>query len=278
MENLLDQPSEKRSAVKKDIFIKGRQGDLPDVTAFVANILTFARFWVKMTDKTHTQSTIIQMIIEIADFITTSDFRTFHNNFLKQKPYLPHTLIAYIFNIFFIFIAMAKNPKVIRKFKCSEELDPKELKMATLMTGSLIDQLRLCSATCSPQNLFAQPPASLRTFCPHLTLKEPEEESDRKRKIPQQETKDGTKKPAVTNKGSIENKTGKRLYFPKGLSQKYCSDFLDSGSSCRHGFECNFVHAVYPSGFSDEDVKIMEKWFAETPDISMANQQKKKVS
>ena len=81
MENLLDQPSEKRSAVKKDIFIKGRQGDLPDVTAFVANILTFARFWVKMTDETHTQPTLVQMIVKIADFIITSDFKIFHNNF-----------------------------------------------------------------------------------------------------------------------------------------------------------------------------------------------------
>ena len=80
-----------------------------DVVAFVANILTFARFWVKMTDETHTQPTLVQILIEIADFITTPDFKTFHTNFLKQNPYIAHTLIAYIFNITSAFIKIAKN-------------------------------------------------------------------------------------------------------------------------------------------------------------------------
>ena len=41
-DRLLDQPSEKRSAVKKDIFIKGKQETLDDVITFISNIVTFS--------------------------------------------------------------------------------------------------------------------------------------------------------------------------------------------------------------------------------------------
>ena len=67
------------------------------------------------------------------------------------------------------------------------------------------------------------------------------------------------KKLQKTGAGAIINTTGSRLIFPKGLSNKYCADFLDVNATCRHGEKCNFVHAVFPSGFTTEDVKIMEE-------------------
>ena len=67
------------------------------------------------------------------------------------------------------------------------------------------------------------------------------------------------KKLQKTGAGAIINTTGSRLIFPKGLSNKYCADFLDVNVTCRHGEKCNFVHAVFPSGFTTEDVKIMEE-------------------
>ena len=53
----------------------------------------------------------------------------FHDKFKKGATYMPHTLITYIFNIFSVFIKMAKNPKVIRKFKVENIIDPKEIKI-----------------------------------------------------------------------------------------------------------------------------------------------------
>ena len=43
-ERMLDQPSEKRSSVRKDVFIKGRQETIQDVITFIANIIAFAKF------------------------------------------------------------------------------------------------------------------------------------------------------------------------------------------------------------------------------------------
>ena len=47
-----DQLQEKRSTIKKDVFTKRRQQSIDDVVAFVANILIFARFWIKILDNT----------------------------------------------------------------------------------------------------------------------------------------------------------------------------------------------------------------------------------
>ena len=76
-------------------------------------------------------------------------------------------------------------------------------------------------------------------------------------------------------KGSITNTTGKKFWFPRGLEKKYCSDFLDDGATCRHAEKCIFVHAIFPSGFSKNDVPIMEEHIKNTPGISLS---KKNVS
>ena len=47
VENMLDQPSEKRASVKKKVFIKGRQETLDDVITFISNIVIFARYFIK---------------------------------------------------------------------------------------------------------------------------------------------------------------------------------------------------------------------------------------
>ena len=66
---MLDQPSEKRASVKKEVFIKGKQENLDDVIAFISNIVIFARYFVKMSkDEKEEQPYFIQLIIEVADF------------------------------------------------------------------------------------------------------------------------------------------------------------------------------------------------------------------
>ena len=139
------------------------------------------------------------------------------------------------------------------------------------MTSTLINNLEVCSATSSLQVLFASPPSSYEVFCPHLVTtiitnnggnnnknngRNDDDNNGGKR---QGQHEEGKNKQQKTSHGSIISTTGKRLFFPKGLSQKYCSDFLDTNANCRHGDNCNFIHAVYPSGFSNEDVKLMEE-------------------
>ena len=168
---------------------------------------------------------------------------------------------------------------VIRKFKVENTIDPKEIRMATIMTRSLLDQLQLCVATGTPQIIFGQAPSSLPTFCPQLVEKESPPTKKRhlqdKDKFPKDE---GNKKPAPT-RGSIVNDTGKKIYFPKGLKNKYCSEFLDTNATCRHGENCNFIHAVWPTSFPKEDVDIIKDFVAKTEGLSFANKPNdKKVS
>ena len=156
---------------------------------------------------------------------------------------------------------MSKNPNVVRKFKIEQVMQQDEVRMALMMHQSLMDQLQLCAVTSSPQNLFAQPPSSYKLFFP-----EPKKEP-LKRPNP---FNDGepNKTPRSGGMGSIVNDTGSKLWFPKGLEKKYCADFVDTKTSCKHGDKCHFVHAVYPAGFSTKDLGIIEEFVASTAGLS----------
>ena len=263
---LLDQPSKKRSAIKKDVFIKGKQDSLEDVITFIANIVTFAKFWVKE------QPFVIQMLEELADFISSSEYVSFNTKFRDTKNYMSHTLISYIFNIFSLFVKMAKNPKVTRKYQITNMIDINEIRMARVMHNNLLEQLQLCTATSSLQNIFAQPATSFKLFCP-AQYKQNEISNSLKRPAASADLKSSdndNKKKKLGSFGSIVNKTGDRIMFPRNMEKKYCSDFLDTDKQCKHGENCTFVHAVYPQGFSDKDKEILTKFVNETNGLSFA--------
>ena len=166
---------------------------------------------------------------------------------------------------------------MIRKFKVDNTIDSGEVRIATIMVKNLLDQLNLCVATGTPQLIFAQQPSSFVTFCPHLTNYEGDY-ANRKRSLQDSNSRgDSNKKPFIS-KGSIINTTGKKLTFPRGLKHRYCAEFLDFNSSCRHGDKCTFKHAVWPSGFADEDKKLFEEFINDTDGLSFVNKGEKKVS
>ena len=93
VEKMLDQPSEKRSSVKKDVFIKGKQEDIRDVITFISNIVAFSRFWIKMSsDDPNDSPFVIQLIVEIADFVSSSEFLIFYEKYKNAAPFIPHTI------------------------------------------------------------------------------------------------------------------------------------------------------------------------------------------
>ena len=47
---MLNQPSGRRSSIRKDLFIKGWQETVEDVIVFIANTVGFGGFWVQMTE------------------------------------------------------------------------------------------------------------------------------------------------------------------------------------------------------------------------------------
>ena len=68
--------------------------------------------------------------------------------------------------------------------------------------------------------------------------------------------------------GSITNTTGTQLSFPKGMDKRYCANFLDTNAFCKHGRNCKFIHAVFPSGFTEKDKELMTKHVKETKGLS----------
>ena len=271
-ERMLDQPSEKRSSVRKDVFIKGRQETLQDVISFIANIVTFAKFWVKLDESEDGNPFVIQQIVELADYLSSADYLYFNESHKKSTPYMAHNLVVYIFNIFSVYIKMAKNPNVVRKFKITNKIDIIDVKVARIIHHQLMEQLQLCTATSSLQNIFGLPSSSYKIFFPSTTPKiNSLVQTDKKRPSEDKEKSDNPTKKKKLGLGSIVNTTGKRLFFPKGLEKKYCADFLDINEVCKHGENCNFVHAIFPSGFSDKDKEIMTKHVNETECLAFKN-------
>merc|ERR1712238_402497 len=76
----------------------------------------------------------------------------------------------------------------------------------------------------------------------------------------------GKASPALA--GSIVNATGKKLFFPPGLSQKYCANFLDTGESCSFGDKCNFKHCKFPKDFPSDDIASMMALVSKTRGLS----------
>ena len=132
-----------------------------------------------------------------------------------------------------------------------------------MMFKTLLDQLQLCSATSSLQILFAHPPFSYNMFCSQS------KKNDRKRQLT-----DKNKNTVYDNKkrstsGSIINTTGTQLSFLKGMNKRYCARFLDTNAFCKHGQNCKFIHAVFPSGFTEKDKELMTKHMKETKVLSL---------
>ena len=78
VECLLDHPSERRSGIKIEVFIKGRQETLDNVPTFVSNVLVFGCFWVLMNIDDITSSIfVIQLRAELLDVISSAEYQEF---------------------------------------------------------------------------------------------------------------------------------------------------------------------------------------------------------
>ena len=134
IECLLDQPSEKRAEVKKEVFIKGKHETIDDILYLIANLFVFTRFWTRM-DINDVQSYpfVLQLLVEVTDILLSVEYRDFDGNFIGGHEFMVHTLIAYVFNIFSLFVKAAKTPVVTRHAKACNELKPNYLRMPVMI-------------------------------------------------------------------------------------------------------------------------------------------------
>ena len=62
VDRMLDQPTKEHSSIRKEFFIKGNKDALEDVNAFIANIIVFTIYWVKIEDDEKSQPLVTQMV------------------------------------------------------------------------------------------------------------------------------------------------------------------------------------------------------------------------
>ena len=98
IERMLGQPEEKTSALEKKVFIKGRQETLDDVLTLISNIVVMGRYWVNIdTSKEKVAYPfVLKLLVELADTLSSAEFREFESKFKSAYPFIAHTLISYI--------------------------------------------------------------------------------------------------------------------------------------------------------------------------------------
>ena len=67
---------------------------------------------------------------------------------------------------------MAKNPVTVQKLKIKNTTDSREIRIGQMMLNTLLDQLKLCSATSSLQKYICQPILFLQNLLPDTQAKE----------------------------------------------------------------------------------------------------------
>ena len=133
-------------------------------------MLTLGRYWVNIdtTKEKVVYPFALKLLVELADTLSSAEFREFESKFKNMCPFMAHTLISYIFDLFRQFVKLAQNPHVIRGVKASNIIPLEYIEPALLMHVDLLHQLKLCVATESVQHLFATAPLTFPTFYPGL--------------------------------------------------------------------------------------------------------------
>ena len=115
---------------------------MEDVVALLANIMVLGRFWVKfMGTDVSTYPYVLRQLVGLADVLTSTKFREFAATMKGVCPYLAHTLIVNIFNIFNGFVELAKNLHVIRELKATGHISTKHVKVPLLIVHQQLEHL-----------------------------------------------------------------------------------------------------------------------------------------
>ena len=276
VEDWLGQPSEKKMAKKKYVFVKGRQEKIIDVVSFLANIITFCKFRGSFSiDDEETHPTLVQICFTLAETLTSSDCREYFSKYESRYPYMAHTLVSAICNIFAQFVKAAKHPDNIRRLRSDNSVSKEIVATPVTMMRELIAQLQSAVLSNSLGSLFASKPLTYILFFPDSERKRNEVDMGSPSAVgahngDKRGDRNPTKRPKNEGKacGSIVNKTGKPLRLPRGFEQKYCQPFLDCAESCRFGKACNFKHASIPDGLTSGDLSKMKEFVESTAGLS----------
>ena len=143
----MDQTVEKRDVARNDVFIKGRKKTLDDFITFLANVMTISKMFTKI-DKKYSSSQIlnVQLLIEIADVVSSAEYKKFDENVRREVVCMTHT-------IFLIFSTSSPSlyrwKKDVSDKNIENTISPKEVNILLMMYRSFLNQLQLFCITSS---------------------------------------------------------------------------------------------------------------------------------
>ena len=170
-EFLLDQPLQRRSRKQNKVFVSGDQATDEDVVSFIANWLCWINFQVDFdVTVSSTQPVLVSILLELADLISSQEFRTYFDLFQSTRVYMAHTIIMSVYNIITNMVKSAKNTTIVRSLKATGHVSPNMIKMPLAMARRLVEELKLNMSSRTLGNLFARKPPTYNVFHPKVSV------------------------------------------------------------------------------------------------------------
>ena len=244
-------------------------------------MIAFAKFRVLFDlEVPSSHPTLVQICLEIGKELTVKETRDFFRAHKKSHPYMSHTLVVAISNIFTVMTKGAKNPEALRRMRYTNEVTPSVGRHPIKMTQDLLGQIRMAVMSGSLGYLFATRPSTYKLFFPEESSTGSTEgsgtsatgEGPKRKKKGQGQEGGPTKNPKTegNTKGCIVNATGKPFRLPNTLEIKYCNAFLDAGIHCKYKKACTFKHVTLPKGVAANDLPKIRAYVESTPGLSFS--------
>ena len=129
VDQMLNQPAEK--AIRKEDDSKEIQAILKDFLVFITNVIVLGRFLLNI--KLNNAPTILNILMDVADFISSIEYNFFDGNYKKSTKFMTHTSVVCIFIIFVVSIKAAKYSNMFREFKVDNTAKFKHLRIDTII-------------------------------------------------------------------------------------------------------------------------------------------------
>ena len=266
MQVVIGESNENRQKLSLKTFQGGLRNTITDILTGIANLESRLSFIVDY-DSSPTKPLLVQWLTQLAHLFSSSEFRKFWGKYIDTHPWLASTMATQIHVLFALMAKTSSNIKNIYTAKTSSSLSLSSFKLPIKAFESLLDDIQAVCAGTGP-GTYATPP---------LSYVHPSDTSAgaKKRKLEFQPQSSSSRDNRSSYLGSPAEKgwlkVSGRFLWPKDLSGKQlCNRFAVVGSSCPNGYNCPFVHKLFPKDFDDKDLQILCKFVDTEANVSFA--------
>ena len=260
MEYTVGEVAEKRGAIDKKTFTKGRQSSYLDAVATISNMEALYTFQAECHDM-NDKPDIIKMLRSLADVFSGEGFRTFAEKYEYTLPWICHSLVCHLQTLLAAFASVASNLDWQQMIEYDEPIGISNYEFCWEVYWDMKKDVSLAIKGSNPRS-FATAPDSYQ--------------GSSKRKIDQgRYTRNDRLDDKRSRRGDQDQQNRGWLIadgqfrFPRTLSIKPCMNFALESSKCTYR-SCSFEHGCFPDHFNRADRKIMFDWAQRTNNVRFA--------